>query len=51
MRALQLFEIALDMVREGTITLADMITHKFSLENFDEMIGVNLAKEQHRATA
>jgi threonine dehydrogenase-like Zn-dependent dehydrogenase len=44
-----MFEIALDMVRGGTVTLADMITHKFSLAKFEEMIAVNLAKEQHRA--
>lgn len=41
--------IALDMVQEGTVTLEDMITHKFSLANFEKMIAVNLAKEQHRA--
>ena len=44
-----MFEIALDMVREGTVTLTDLITHKFSLEDFEQMITVNLAKEQHRA--
>jgi threonine dehydrogenase-like Zn-dependent dehydrogenase len=48
-RRMFMFEIALDMVREGKINLNDMITHRFSLENFKEMIGVNLDKNKHKA--
>jgi threonine dehydrogenase-like Zn-dependent dehydrogenase len=44
-----MFEIALDMVDKGKVTLDGMVTHIFSLDNFDEMIEVNLAKEKHRA--
>jgi threonine dehydrogenase-like Zn-dependent dehydrogenase len=48
-RRMFMFEIALDMVREGKINLNDMITHRFSLENFKEMIRVNLDKNKHKA--
>ncbi|UCH21806.1 MAG: alcohol dehydrogenase catalytic domain-containing protein [Deltaproteobacteria bacterium] len=44
-----MFDIALDMVREGKVGLSDMVTHRFSLENFKEMIRVNLDKNKHRA--
>ena len=44
-----MFDIALDMVREGKVDLSDMVTHRFSLENFEEMIGVNLDKNKHKA--
>jgi threonine dehydrogenase-like Zn-dependent dehydrogenase len=37
------------MVREGKINVKDMLTHRFSLGNFEEMIGVNLAKTKHKA--
>jgi (R,R)-butanediol dehydrogenase / meso-butanediol dehydrogenase / diacetyl reductase len=46
---MHMFDIALDMVREGKIALDGMVTHQFSLNNFEEMIEVNLAKEKHRA--
>jgi threonine dehydrogenase-like Zn-dependent dehydrogenase len=48
-KTLHMFEIALDMVDKGKVTLDGMVTHMFSLENFDKMIEVNLAKEKHRA--
>ncbi|MGD2269672.1 MAG: alcohol dehydrogenase catalytic domain-containing protein [Desulfobacterales bacterium] len=44
-----MFDIALDMVREGKINLNDMLTHRFYLENFREMIEVNLDKNKHKA--
>jgi threonine dehydrogenase-like Zn-dependent dehydrogenase len=37
------------MVGEGKVGLDGMVTHKYSLENFEEMIEVNLAKAKHRA--
>ena len=46
---MHVFDIALDMVSKGKIGLADMVTHKLSLDNFTEMIELNLAKEKHRA--
>jgi threonine dehydrogenase-like Zn-dependent dehydrogenase len=44
-----MFEIAIDMLRDKKVDLSDMVTHTFSLENFAEMIEVNLAKEKYRA--
>jgi threonine dehydrogenase-like Zn-dependent dehydrogenase len=46
---MHMFDIALDLVQEGKVTLEDMVTHKFSLDNFKEMIAVNLAKSKHQA--
>ncbi len=46
---MHMFDVAFDMVRKGKIGLDGMVTHKFSLENFEEMIEVNLDKEEHRA--
>jgi threonine dehydrogenase-like Zn-dependent dehydrogenase len=44
-----MFDIALDMVHEGKVDLGNMVTHRFSLEKFEEMIGVNLDKKKHKA--
>ena len=46
---LHMFDIAIDLVQEGKVALDGMITHKFELDNFEEMIEVNLSKEKHRA--
>jgi (R,R)-butanediol dehydrogenase/meso-butanediol dehydrogenase/diacetyl reductase len=46
---MHIFAIALDMVRAGKVVLDGMVTHKFTLDNFVEMIEVNLAKERHQA--
>ena len=46
---MHMFDIALDMVGEGKVGLDGMVTHKYSLENFEEMIEVNLSKAKHRA--
>jgi threonine dehydrogenase-like Zn-dependent dehydrogenase len=43
------FAQALDMLASGTIQAEDMLTHEFALENFREMIEVNLLKSKHRA--
>lgn len=48
-KRMHMFDIALDMIRKGKIELDGMVTHKFALDNFAEMIEVNLAKEKHRA--
>lgn len=34
---------------KGQVSLDGMVTHTFSLDSFDEMIEVNLAKEKHGA--
>lgn len=44
-----LFEIAMDMVDQGKVTLDGMVTHTFALDRYGEMIEVNLAKEKHHA--
>jgi threonine dehydrogenase-like Zn-dependent dehydrogenase len=41
--------VALDLVSKGDIELDGMVTHKFPLDDFAEMIEVNLAKEKNQA--
>ena len=41
--------MAIDLVKENKVFLEDMVTHKFSIERFDEMIEVNMAKDRHKA--
>ncbi|MFH1136258.1 MAG: alcohol dehydrogenase catalytic domain-containing protein [Pseudomonadota bacterium] len=48
-RPLHLFDIALELLAEGKLDLSGMVTHKFPLEKFDEMILINMAKSRHRA--
>ncbi len=48
-RLMHMFDIALDMVAEGKVKLDGMVTHTFSLDQFEQMISVNLDKEQHGA--
>ena len=43
------FEIALDLIASKKIQVDDMLTHKFPLEKYREMIEVNLSKEANRA--
>ena len=43
------FEIALDLIASKKIQVDDMLTHKFPLEKYREMIEVNLNKEANRA--
>jgi len=42
------FEIALDLVQAKKIELSSMVTHKFLLENFSDMIETNLSKSVNR---
>lgn len=43
------FEMALDLIASNKIKVDDMLTHKFPLEKYREMIEVNLKKETNRA--
>ena len=43
------FEIALDLISSKKVQVDDMLTHKFPLEKYREMIEVNLHKESSRA--
>jgi len=43
------FAMALELIANGKIRLDDMLTHKFPLEKYREMIEVNLSKETNRA--
>ena len=43
------YDLALDLVREGKVRLEGMITHRFRLEQYPEMIEVNRNKARHRA--
>jgi len=44
-----LFEIAIDLVKQKKVHLESMITHTFSIEDYKQMIAVNLNKSKHRA--
>jgi threonine dehydrogenase-like Zn-dependent dehydrogenase len=44
-----MFEVAIDLVDEKKIPLADMITHQFVLDDFKKMIETNLDKDRHHA--
>ncbi len=48
-RQMHMFDIALNMVDKGKVILDGMVTHAFSLDQFEQMIAVNLDKEQHQA--
>jgi threonine dehydrogenase-like Zn-dependent dehydrogenase len=43
------FELAIDFVRQKKIDVQSMVTHTFSIEDYKEMIEVNLNKSKHRA--
>jgi (R,R)-butanediol dehydrogenase/meso-butanediol dehydrogenase/diacetyl reductase len=43
------YEMALDLISSGKIRVDDMITHKFPLEKYRELIEVNVNKGGHRA--
>jgi threonine dehydrogenase-like Zn-dependent dehydrogenase len=43
------FEIALDLLGSGKVAAADMLTHTFPIEEYKELIQVNLNKGMHRA--
>lgn len=43
------FAIALELMHNGKIRADPLVTHRFAIENFREMIAVNLDKARHRA--
>jgi len=43
------YEMALDLISSKTIQVDDMLTHKFPLEKYRELIEVNVNKGAHRA--
>ena len=43
------FEIAMDLMKKGEIKADALVTHKFGLKDYAQMIEVNLNKEKHRA--
>jgi (R,R)-butanediol dehydrogenase / meso-butanediol dehydrogenase / diacetyl reductase len=45
----QAFEMALDLITKKKVRVDDMLTHKFRLEEYREMIGVNLNKTRNKA--
>jgi len=44
-----IFDIAIDFVKHKRVDLGSMVTHTFSLEDYKEMIEVNLNKPKHKA--
>ena len=44
-----IFEIAIDLVRRKKVHLESMVTHTFSIEDYKEMIEINLNKQKHKA--
>lgn len=43
------FEIAMDLMNQGKIRAENLVTHKFALEDYEQMIEVNLSKGKHKA--
>ncbi len=43
------FRTAIDFVQSNKVHLKQMVTHKFSIGNFNEMVETNLAKVRHQA--
>ena len=48
-RKRHLFELALELAGSKKVNLANLVTHQFTLEEYEKMIEVNLNKEKHRA--
>ena len=48
-RLTHMFAIALDLVASGKVDLSGMVTHTFTLNQYQEMIAVNLNKSRHGA--
>ena len=44
-----LFDIAIDLVKQRRVALAPMVTHEFSIDEYRQMIKVNLHKRKYRA--
>ncbi len=43
------FEIAMDLMKNGKIRTDDLVTHQFGIEDYEQMIEVNLEKQKHGA--
>jgi (R,R)-butanediol dehydrogenase/meso-butanediol dehydrogenase/diacetyl reductase len=43
------FEIAIDLITKKSLTLQDMVTHKFKLAEYRKMMDVNIHKGKFRA--
>lgn len=44
-----IFDIAIERINQQKITVADMVTHRFLLEEYEKMIAVNLNKQKFGA--
>ncbi len=43
------FDIGLELIQQGKIKAEELVTHKFSLKNYLDLIRVNMAKGKHKA--
>jgi len=43
------FQLALELIAAGKIKLSGLVTHRFALEDYSQMIETNLAKPRHQA--
>jgi (R,R)-butanediol dehydrogenase/meso-butanediol dehydrogenase/diacetyl reductase len=43
------FDIAIELVKEGKVNLSEMVTHRFSIDELEKMIKINLNKGSHGA--
>ena len=43
------FDMALDLMAKKKVQVEDMLTHTFPIENFRELIDMNMAKARHKA--
>ena len=48
-RRRHMFEVAIDLARQGRVRLEEMVTHRFALKDFEKMIETNLNKGRHQA--
>jgi threonine dehydrogenase-like Zn-dependent dehydrogenase len=44
-----MFDVAIDLVQEKKVRLADMVTHTFTLDEYPKMIETNLNKQSYKA--
>jgi len=44
-----IFDIAIDLVKKKRVHLESMVTHTLSIEDYKEMIEINLNKGKHKA--
>jgi threonine dehydrogenase-like Zn-dependent dehydrogenase len=48
-RSRHVFEVALELMKHKKIQAETLVTHKFALDDYEQMIAVNLNKREHRA--